>query len=311
VLAEQEHRAEGQCGHAQGSGVQHEQLCEQPRQRPAVYDRQPGCAAAHRLTTPCTRCTSHVVAAQLVLTSRCQSLHAVMHVSNFPRAGGSAAEPEGKVVVQLCDGAIGTTRLATANARAAIDATQKLDFAVELEPATARNAGHLKVAGVVPLSEVLWTVPAPPCPTCTLTCVLMLTKSPWHRSFVLITLAAVLYLRCALICCAVGRRRLREGRAECGGGCQRQRHDDRDDCCAGDAVDWRRCASAAHVRLPIMRCSASCRCTCTTQCLLIVSIEVAWCTHTLQLHMVSSISLFFVEGRLGTWTRPSLAASWR
>lgn len=56
--------------------------------------------------------------------------------------------------VQLCDGAIGTTRLATANARASIDASQKLDFAVELEPATARNAGHLKVAGVVPLSEV-------------------------------------------------------------------------------------------------------------------------------------------------------------
>ena len=58
------------------------------------------------------------------------------------------------MVVQLCDGAIGTTRLATANARAAIDASQKLDFAVELEPATARNSGHLKVAGVVPLSEV-------------------------------------------------------------------------------------------------------------------------------------------------------------
>ncbi len=56
--------------------------------------------------------------------------------------------------VQLCDGAIGTTRLATANARAAIDAGQKLDFAVELEPAAARNAGHLKVSGVVPLSEV-------------------------------------------------------------------------------------------------------------------------------------------------------------
>lgn len=58
------------------------------------------------------------------------------------------------MVVQLCDGAIGTTRLATANARAAIDASQRLDFAVELEPAAARNAGHLKVAGVVPLSEV-------------------------------------------------------------------------------------------------------------------------------------------------------------
>jgi hypothetical protein len=77
-----------------------------------------------------------------------------MQVNRNLRTGGSAAEPEGKVVVQLCDGAIGTTRLATANARAAIDASQRLDFAVELEPAAARNAGHLKVAGVVPLSEV-------------------------------------------------------------------------------------------------------------------------------------------------------------
>lgn len=57
--------------------------------------------------------------------------------------------------VRLYEGAIGTTRLRTADARAAIDAAQKLDFGLELAPAESRHSsGHLKVSGVVPLSEV-------------------------------------------------------------------------------------------------------------------------------------------------------------
>ena len=56
--------------------------------------------------------------------------------------------------VRLYEGAIGTTRLRTADARAAIDARQRLDFALELAPSDARGAGHAKVSGIVPLSEV-------------------------------------------------------------------------------------------------------------------------------------------------------------
>lgn len=70
--------------------------------------------------------------------------------------GGCAEEPQGEVSVRLYDGAIGTTRLKTADARAAIDAAQKLDFAVELAPVDLRGttSGHVRVAGVVPLSEL-------------------------------------------------------------------------------------------------------------------------------------------------------------
>ena len=72
-----------------------------------------------------------------------------------PRAGGSAAAPQGEVSVRLYEGAVGTTRLRTADARAAIDAAQRLDFALELAPAESRhNSGHFRVSGVVPLSEV-------------------------------------------------------------------------------------------------------------------------------------------------------------
>jgi hypothetical protein len=170
--------------------------------------------------------------------------------------GGSAAEPEGKVVVQLCDGAIGTTRLATANARAAIDASQRLDFAVELEPAAARNAGHLKVAGVVPLSEVpplrlnFLHIPHAQCPNPCCAAHPM----PRHQLVLAVALrirlAAVPSVTRERVCCAAGGRRPGDGRAEGGGGREGQRHDDRDDGGAGDAVDRRRRAPAAHVRAP-------------------------------------------------------------
>lgn len=57
--------------------------------------------------------------------------------------------------MRLYEGAVGSTRLRTAEARAAIDAAQRLDFALELAPAESRHSsGHFRVSGVVPLSEV-------------------------------------------------------------------------------------------------------------------------------------------------------------
>ena len=73
------------------------------------------------------------------------------------RAGGSAEVPEGELVVRLYEGAVGPTRLAQAQARAALDARQRLTFSADLVPAEAgRHAGHVHVAGGLPLH------PAPP-----------------------------------------------------------------------------------------------------------------------------------------------------
>lgn len=66
-------------------------------------------------------------------------------------AGGSASEPQGDVVVRLYDGAVGPTRLASAQARASIDGDQRLEFNVELAPAGPRNSGHVNVRGTLPL----------------------------------------------------------------------------------------------------------------------------------------------------------------
>ncbi len=52
-------------------------------------------------------------------------------------AGGSAAVPEGDVVVRLYDGAIGPTYLAQAQAQASLDAAQQLSFSADLAPAEA------------------------------------------------------------------------------------------------------------------------------------------------------------------------------
>jgi hypothetical protein len=65
--------------------------------------------------------------------------------------------PEGELVVRLYEGAVGPTRLAQAQARAALDARQRLTFSADLVPAEAgRHAGHVHVAGGLPLR------PAPP-----------------------------------------------------------------------------------------------------------------------------------------------------
>ncbi|KAK9840821.1 hypothetical protein WJX81_007219 [Elliptochloris bilobata] len=66
--------------------------------------------------------------------------------------GGSAEVPEGELVVRLYEGAVGPTRLAQAQARAALDSRQRLTFSADLVPAEAgRHAGHMHVAGGLPL----------------------------------------------------------------------------------------------------------------------------------------------------------------
>ena len=62
--------------------------------------------------------------------------------------------------VRLYDGAIGPTRLEIAEAQAAINATQRLDFNIELEPAEPRASGHVKASGTIPLAEVQHATPA-------------------------------------------------------------------------------------------------------------------------------------------------------
>ncbi len=69
--------------------------------------------------------------------------------------GGSAAVPEGEVVVRLYDGAVGPTHLAHAQAQASLGAGQQLAFSADLAPAEAgRHSGHVRVSGVVPLRAV-------------------------------------------------------------------------------------------------------------------------------------------------------------
>lgn len=68
--------------------------------------------------------------------------------------GGSAAAPQGDVSVRLYDGAIGPTRLEVAEAQASIDAAQRLDFNIELQPSAPRASGHVQASGTIPLAEV-------------------------------------------------------------------------------------------------------------------------------------------------------------
>lgn len=67
------------------------------------------------------------------------------------RAGGSAAVPEGDLTVRLYDAAIGSTALSQAQASAALDKEQRLQFDVDLVPMETRSPGHMRVSGVVPL----------------------------------------------------------------------------------------------------------------------------------------------------------------
>ncbi|KAK9804274.1 hypothetical protein WJX72_004315 [[Myrmecia] bisecta] len=66
--------------------------------------------------------------------------------------GGSAQAPQGEVVVRLYEGAIGPTRLAGAQARAALDSAQRLTFSMDLTPAEHRQTGYLRVNGMLPLA---------------------------------------------------------------------------------------------------------------------------------------------------------------
>ena len=66
-------------------------------------------------------------------------------------AEGSAAVPEGSVVVRIYDGAVGTTRLAQAEANAELDNEQRLSFSMHLVPADLRQTGHVDLAGSIPL----------------------------------------------------------------------------------------------------------------------------------------------------------------
>ncbi|KAL0030394.1 hypothetical protein WJX79_000988 [Trebouxia sp. C0005] len=66
--------------------------------------------------------------------------------------GGSASIPEGEIVVRLFEGAIGPTRLAQATATACLDSQQRLAFDCHLEPAQARQTGHVKLSGSLPLT---------------------------------------------------------------------------------------------------------------------------------------------------------------
>ncbi|KAL0047976.1 hypothetical protein WJX82_004829 [Trebouxia sp. C0006] len=66
--------------------------------------------------------------------------------------GGSASVPEGEIVVRLFEGAIGPTRLAQATATACLDSQQRLAFDCHLEPAQARQTGHVKLSGSLPLT---------------------------------------------------------------------------------------------------------------------------------------------------------------
>ena len=83
-------------------------------------------------------------------------------------AGGSVSVPEGEILVRLFDGAVGPTRLAQATATARLDSQQRLAFDCHLEPAQARQTGHVKLSGPLPLlfiSQAPDTVPFPPPPS--------------------------------------------------------------------------------------------------------------------------------------------------
>ena len=62
---------------------------------------------------------------------------------------GSASAPEGKVSVRLVDGAVRSTRLAVAEAAAALTANQRVAFDLALAPAA--GEGHVKVTGSAPV----------------------------------------------------------------------------------------------------------------------------------------------------------------
>lgn len=78
--------------------------------------------------------------------------------------------PEGEILVRLFEGAVGPTRLAQATATARLDSQQCLAFDCHLEPAQARQTGHVKLSGSLPLlfnsqaPDMVLALSAPPPP---------------------------------------------------------------------------------------------------------------------------------------------------
>lgn len=89
-------------------------------------------------------------------------------------AGGSAQVPEGELVVRLFEGAIGPTRLAQAQASAALDAAQRLRFGMDLAPLEPRPGGFAAVTGSVPLHRTA----APGDASGTVQCTLRAVRAP-------------------------------------------------------------------------------------------------------------------------------------
>lgn len=94
-------------------------------------------------------------------SGRLPSPHNVRLYSNSPISGllylrgsigGTPERPQGDVSLRLYDGALGSTRLASAQASMAVDERQVLTFGLDAAPAESRQAGQVQVSGVVPLA---------------------------------------------------------------------------------------------------------------------------------------------------------------
>jgi hypothetical protein len=69
--------------------------------------------------------------------------------------GGSQAKPTGEVAVRVYDAAVGTTRLAQAQASARLADNMQLSFNVDIIPVEGhRKSGHVRAAGTIPLSSL-------------------------------------------------------------------------------------------------------------------------------------------------------------
>lgn len=117
-------------------------------------------------------------------------------MKNSAVTGGSAAVPEGEVVVRLYDGAIGPTYLAQAQAEASLNATQQLSFSADLAPAEAgRHSGHVRVSGSVPLRPAA-SVPAGDC--CYSDCLCL--RRPQSQPVTTLLALSIQCLSCASCC---------------------------------------------------------------------------------------------------------------
>lgn len=91
---------------------------------------------------------------------RLPSPHNVRLYSNSPvsgllylrgNIGGTPDKPQGDLSLRLYEGALGPTRLASAQASMAVDERQVLTFDLDAAPAESRQPGHVQASGVVPL----------------------------------------------------------------------------------------------------------------------------------------------------------------